>query len=258
MSRALITASTLLQTVVFALLLWRLCRAGIAGTYRAFTGFVLFETARILSSSFLPRNSDVYAWFYLVTEPLTWLLYALVTLEIYQSVFRTLPGISKLSRYAILTATGIAVTVSTLSLMLQADTASKFPTLELYFTLERSIFLSLLTFVLMVVVFLAFYPVPVHKNAAIYSGVFALYFGVKTGAFLVRTLGGPDYALPASLAGILASITSGLLWATLLSRAGEMRRARSGRSLSEGREKQLVAQLQSFSDSLLRSVPDGR
>ena len=254
-SPVLVAATTLLQGILYILLLLKLWRANLATKYKAFTTFVIFELVRSSVAALIPRKTNTYAEFFLLTEPIVWLLFALVTLEVYQSVFRTLPGISRFTRYVIVSATGVAIAISTISLMLHVDTGSPFRTLELYFTLERAIFLSLLTFVLMLVAFLSWYPVPVHTNAVVYSGVFALFFGVKTAVFLVRTVAGPHFSEAASLVNIIASLTSCLLWTVLLSSAGEARRTRSARRMSEERAEELVAQLKSI-DAALRSVPD--
>jgi hypothetical protein len=256
MSPELVTASTIVQMVVYGLLFLKLCRTNLARVYRYFAALLVFEFVRVGASSLLPRHTTAYAWFYFATEPLLWALSFLVTLEIYKSVFRSLPGISRFTHYVILTATGIAVLLAALSLTLQSEVTSQFRILEIYLTLERTIFVSLLTFVLLLAAFLSWYPVPVHRNAVIYSGVFAIYFGVKTGAFLLRTLGGPGYAVPANIAVIVASALSGILWIALLTEAGEIRRARPLHRMSPEDEEKLLTHLQSINRTLLGSVPD--
>lgn len=256
MPPALVAISAVAQTAVYAILLTKLFRSGLASIYRAFTLLLFFEPVRLLISLAIPRNSTSYALFYFITQPIQWILYALVTLEVYKSVFRSMTGISKLTRYVIIVATGLAVAVSTLTFGLQPGGTNVHRTLELYLSVERSIFFSLLTFVLILVIFLSWFPIPVHRNAVVYTAVFALFFGVKAAVFLLRTFLGPSFATATNIVIVVVSLTSGLLWTFLLTVTGETRQAKPVVRLSSDDERRLVEQLESINRSLLRSVPD--
>jgi hypothetical protein len=250
MPPGLITVSTVLQTLLFVALLWKLWRSELMGKYPSFTAFVLFDLVRMGISITIPRDTNLYGWFYFLSQPVLWLMYALITLEVFKSVFRRLPGISRLSRYLVVVAIGAALLVSALSFMIKPQDESPFRILELYFTFERAICVLFLTVLLILLVFLSWYPAPVHRNALIYSGALALYFATKTGAFFIRTVGGPDFAYGASLMGISAALLSSGVALTLLNAAGETRRARPVRRITDEQEQELLAMLQSFNDAL--------
>lgn len=256
MNFELSTALNALQASVWVVLLFWLVRSDLAPKYRFFAFMIGFEVVRQVASALIPRVSNVYAYFYFLTQPIQWCLALLVTLEVYRSVFRTLTGIVRLSRYVIVGAVLVALCAALLTLGIRTFEGSPFAVLELYLSVERGVSLSLLIFLAILVVFLSVYPVPVHRNALVYTGVFVLLFGVRTAALMARSILGPPAVAAVNLTVMSTAIASGLLCLFFLRPSGEERRLRTAYRKSGVEEDRLVEQLESINRSLLRSVPD--
>lgn len=243
----------LLQVPGYALLAFKLFRIRLSGVYRYLTAFVLFDLVRVVVSSFLPRNTDLYGYFYLCTQPVMWLLYALMTLEVYQIAFRSQRGIARFSRRVISFAVVVSMAVALATLFLRSHSDSLF---ESYLALERAVNFSLLCFVLLLIAFLTWFPVPLARNALVHSGIFSLFFGVKAISMLVRTLGGPAVNPYTNVAVLVASVLSLTLWLLLLTTAGEQAQVRAGYRRSDIDQERLMSQLELINTTLMRSAKD--
>ncbi|HEX8985327.1 MAG TPA: hypothetical protein VF767_07845, partial [Bryobacteraceae bacterium] len=91
-----------------AILYFRLWRTGLRDTYKFFSIYVLFCLIRSLLlesiSLIFPvsrAESNLYAQLWMVTEPVLWILYVLVVLELYSLVFQQYKGIASLGRWVV-------------------------------------------------------------------------------------------------------------------------------------------------------------
>jgi hypothetical protein len=191
---------------------------------------------------------------YFFTQPGVWLFHALMMLEVYQVVFRSQPGISVFSRRVISAAVLLAALLAMGTLFLKPPPDSPYALLESYLAIERAVNFSLFCFVLLLIAFLAWFPVPLARNALVHSAVFSLFFGVKAVALLARTMLGPDITSAASTAVLCVSLVSLGLWASLLTSAGEQVRVRSSYRRDAVDEERLLNQLEMINRTLLRSA----
>jgi hypothetical protein len=243
----------LLQVPGYAVLAFRLFRTGLSGVYRYLTVFVIFDLLRVGIASSLRSATDLYAHFYLFTQPFVWLFYALMTLEVYQNAFRSQAGIARFSGRVISCAVAVSTAIAVASLFLSSHSESVF---ENYLALERAINFSLLCFVLVLIAFLSWFPVPLARNALVHSWVFSLFFGVKAVSMLIRTLAGPEVNAATNVAVLVTSVFSLALWAILLTAAGERVQVRAGYRRSGIDQDRLMNQLELINRTLLRSAKD--
>lgn len=254
MASALVFTFTILQILAYGLVAIKLIRSGLSGTYRYLTGLMLFECARVATAGFLRRGSDLYGYFYVFSQPVLWLLYALVTLEVFHVVLRAHPGIAAFSRRSVTVAVVLAALLSASTLALFRKPDSPYWLLESFFTIERVVLCSLLFFVVLLILALAWFPVPLTRNALVHAGVFTFFFGTSTAALLVRTLVGPQAAGMASIALIAATLISLVLWGVLLTPEGEQRKVKAGYRRSPDDEDRVLAQLDAINRTLLGSA----
>jgi hypothetical protein len=253
---AVLLVLSLAQIPGYALLGYKLYSTGLWSVYRYLTAFAVFDLIRVVVAAILPRDTDAYGYFFFATQPVVGLFYALMTLEVYQAVFRTQRGIAAFSRRVISVAVAISIVLAMSTLFLKSDTDSPYLLLESYLALERAIDFSLLCFVLLLIGFLMWYPVPLARNALVHSAIFSVFFGVKALALLARTLVGPEVTLLASLAVLSVSLVSLTLWFVLLTAAGEEVRVRAGYARSGIDEERLLQQLENINRTLLRSAKE--
>ena len=79
---------TILQIVSYLLLLTKLFRSGLWTKYRYFSCYIAFESFRIAVMMALPYRSKLYAHIFFATQPIVWLFFILVVLELFQLVLQ--------------------------------------------------------------------------------------------------------------------------------------------------------------------------
>ena len=248
----------------------RLWRLGLARRYPSLLTFLVFATVSSLAGYFLftdPQirlslglrdlSPQVYSWFFVISQPITWALYLCVLIEVYN---RSMEGYGGLQRLSQMAAYGIAVGVGVLVVTLVIlDSSGNLPVSRLigpWIRAERSIFFGLIIFCVALAAFAAYFRLSVSKNARVVFAVFGLYFAgqVALDAFHAQLgLGFREvrknvtffFYIPCLLAGLLA-----------FSRAGEEAPATALARwrLDERQEAMLTARLRSFNETLVRVI----
>ena len=243
------------QVVAHAALAFRLYSTGLYRIYKWFFAYILFEGLRVAVMGSVDIQTDLYAELYFVSQPITWCLYLFILLELNQLALRNHPGIATMARKFIAGAIVLstAVSLTTLLMNLQsASTGSQF--IATYVLIERLILSSLLVLLLLLTIFLAYFPVPVNRNIVIHGRIFAVFFFVKTVMLLFRNLiaGEMVYTLNLALQGF--SILCLAAWTLLLSPAGESTPTPSSRWRDPDSEDRVLAQLEAINRTLTGSA----
>jgi hypothetical protein len=252
------TILTFIQIVLYVLLSSKLFRSDLFRKYRYFSFLIGFEALRLVLLSYVLRpQTNAYAHAYFATAPVFWVLLALVLLELFQLTLKGHVGIATVGRkavtWALLASAGISAATLIMDLQYtRAETRFDSALLMNFFLLERLIMTSLLVLLLCLVVFLAYFPVPLARNVRVHMCVFAAYFAARTGILFVRSVFGPEWVPTVNVFSHLLGIGCLLAWTTLLARVGETTPlVRHSDSQSESR---LLAQLESINETLLRST----
>jgi hypothetical protein len=246
---------TVLQVIGYSGLAVRFWQTGLSRTYRFFFAFLIFESLRVALAAMLPRGSDMYARFYFTTQPALWLFHALMTLEVFKTALQAHPGIATTSRklIALCLSASVIFAAATVAVDVQRHESTDL-ILSYFFTLERVVNCSLLLFVVLLMVALAWFPFPLTRNALVHASIFSFFFFAKTVLMLLLVLLGPGFYLIASWTLLAATVSSLILWGTLLTPAGEQSVVRSGYQRDPQTEERLLSQLESLNRSLGGSV----
>jgi hypothetical protein len=239
----------------YALLLLKLWRAGLMRTYPFFSSYLAYSVARGAALHAFKYGTNAYAWAYFLSEPVFWLAYILVVLELYSLVLRNYPGIASLGRWVLVAGLFASILISGLSL--QADLSNpgeKYPVI-LYFTvIGRGVIFSLVIFLLLITGFLVSYPVPLSRNVIVHSMVWSLYFLSTTAGLLVRNITGHQVTADMNLALLAASLACLVAWIVALSPAGEGRTIVLRHIWRPEQQQRLMDQLSAINSTLLRTA----
>jgi len=219
-------------------------------TYPYFFSYLVLSLIQLLAVAFLPLHSVSYLRVWMVSEALTISAYAMVVLETYGIVLSGLAGIASIARGFLKIALGVAASASLLLLGFEATPAQ----LPGYFTAcERVIVSSLLLLVLFSLGFLAYYPVPLHRNALYYSVGFAVYLLTKTATLFAGNLRYYWWYRQVSTSLLAVCCACLLFWLFTLSRKGEQVIVSAGHRWSPEDEQRVLSSLRSINDELLGS-----
>jgi hypothetical protein len=240
-----------LQTCALIGLSIRLWRAGLCRKYPFFVSYLLLASLQTAVLSTLSYRSMVYRNAWLVTEGLIVCAYVLVVLELCKILFNGLPGITAVAQRYIQWTLVFSIIGSLLLLAAERAPVSMF---GYFMTCERAVISSLVIFVLLMMLFLAYYRVPLNRNVIVYSIGYALYFLAKAAAAFLRNLS-PGWYREISTALVGISSACLLFWLFGLSRHGETRAIVVGHQWSSESEERLMAHLKTVNASLGRMVP---
>ena len=246
----------------------RLCGLGLAGRYWVLAAGLGVSLARTLGAVLLPTmvlhptggwrpfGLQPYPLLYVTTQPLLWVLYFLLLLELYSAALEEFPGVRRLGRLVLFSAlAAIALACAALISLDERRGVDPFPFLGYLVLQERSVFVALSAVALLLLLFVSYYRLPVRRNVWVLWACWGGYFLSSAALLTLRWYFGLDFRPTRNLSsGLLYDLA--LLGTTcLLSRAGET----EIRSLSppwgdrSGEvEVALSLQLQNFNQALVR------
>jgi hypothetical protein len=243
----------LLSLAATAVLLAKLWKQELLSRYKVFgfyLGFCLISAAVLAP---LPKETSRYAHTYMALESVFWVLYVLVTLELFTLIFRRYRGISTLGGNFIRSALIIALALSLFSLVIEAVKPLDRETLDTFFLISRVVFLSVLVFLCTMLVLLLWFPIPLSRNAISYVIGYTVYFSAKTAGLLSVNLRGYGFAEYASTAIGAVNLVCFVYWLWALNKAGESTGVTVGHSWAPAEERRLVRQLEAVNSSLMRT-----
>lgn len=232
----------------------------VTGLWRVYRFFALYVAVQcglglvvlFIRSSSRPGTANLLAWVFVCSEILNWILQFLTIIEIYESVLKRHPGIATLGRRCLTGALAISVGLSALTLLLDLPAHGP-PRLENFLIISRFVSGSLLLFLILIIVFLVWFPISLGRNTVLHCAVFTAYFFFKTVILFLRNMQGVQFTPILNL--VLAVLISMcvLTWIMFLNRAGETARVKVGHRSSPDEEKRLLLQLDAINETLLAS-----
>src|SRR5579872_3179974 len=146
----LITALQIVSLIGSGLTAAKLFVTGLYRKYRFFFWYFLFRIPNTLWPLFLNRKSALFYYFWISTEPITWLFHTAVVLELYRLVLEKHKGLYTLGRWALFAGIGTSVTISVASLIprLSGSASKQSLWMARYIGMERGLMLGLAIFLL--------------------------------------------------------------------------------------------------------------
>jgi len=229
----------------------KLWRTGLHRRYPALLAFLLLNL--ILSFGFLVSTVPVYVTYWKILQPFTWLFSVWVVLELYTVILERHKGLATLGRWMQYAGFAVSTLVSVLALLprIRAGTREADPVVVYYYAIERGVDCGMLVFLLVLLVWLAHYPVPLSRNVVIHSFVYTALFLSNSLGLLGQAFFGFELSRPVTLV-----LTGGfglciLTWLTFLNAKGEEIRV-TVLQFTPGQEERILQQLDAVNQALLR------
>ena len=237
-----------------AMLAARLYRTELYKIYPWLFAYSLVRFVRSLVLLYLSPTQTAYGTFWMCTEPVLWLLYVLIVLELCSLILGKFRGIASASQWAVSVALGISILVSLATLTADLSVPIvKYPEIAYFNVIRRGLFSSLLLFLLLMIAFLRWYPVPLSRNLVTHTVIFAVYFTAYAAGLLVRNLLG--FGTTRIFSTVLQAVSMSCLgaWLFLLKPSGEDRTLMLRPKISESDEQRILKHLDALNTSLLRT-----
>lgn len=243
---------TLLLTAATA---FRLYELGLNRKYRFFFWYLIFSFLQSGISLLLDTRSKAYFLAWIASEPVAWFFYVQVVLELCWLILHDYKGIYTLGRWMIQAALLLSVALSAVSLISSWRNAFETSRIILYYTMiERGLVFSLVIFLLLTLLSIAWYPLPLSRNVMVYCVVYCVYFLSHTMGLLALNLTGQLITPLVNAAMGVVTALCFVAWLFLLNARGESKRVVLRLEWSPEDEKQLVGQLSAINSVLLRAA----
>ena len=230
----------------------KLYRTGLYRRYRIFFCYFIFRVVNGIWPLCLNVHSETYLHLWVISEPLTWMFYVGVVLELYKLVLERHRGLYTLGRWALYFGMALSVGLSVLSLFLRIKPAQRSRILPYIVPADRGVTLCLAIFLLLMLFLLSRYPVPLSRNVILHASLYTVFFLSNTLGIILFSVFG---------IGLYNSISTGLMvvscacvysWLFFLSPKGEEVRMNILHFGPE-HEERLLYQLDSLNTTLLRA-----
>jgi hypothetical protein len=156
----------------------------------------------------IPYLSNSYAVTYMALRSITHIVAIVVVLEIYRVALAKHPGLAGFGRASVLTITVVMTVVAAIGTVLDKNVLKgQSAVVHRFFTLERSLDLILLLFLLLISAFITWFPVELSRNAILSLVGFSIFYFTRAAGLLAINL------LPPAQ---LATLNDGLLGMSLV------------------------------------------
>jgi hypothetical protein len=241
--------------VALAVLLFRLVLNRLFKTYRFLFGYFAAVLAGGLVIARIPYRSTAYGWAFMIAELVIHILAILTVLEVYRIALVGHAGLAEFGRASILVATVLAVSVAAaISLADQNIPKGQSAAFHWFLTLQRSCDLILVVFLVLIALFITWFPVEMSKNTALCIAGFSVVFFVRAGVILAANIL-PRTSLPVvnNAAMILETLIT-IAWATAVRPEEAREQVIPGHFWDPGDVDRLSHQLNSINATLARFV----
>ena len=148
--------------------------------YPSLALYLLFATLSswvVLTAHYLYHfDSEMYLWFFVVTQPVGWTLLLCVVLEIYQRMIQGYEGLGRLGRLVMYGAVGALAVVLMVLLLLDKPDGALGQWRNFWFRQERSVYVGLCVLSVVLAGFGSYFHLRVGKNVVVVFGAFGALF----------------------------------------------------------------------------------
>ncbi len=241
------------SAIGYALLGWRLHSIGLACKYRVFFVFLCYAAVCACVPLLLNPRSDQYFWFWVITQPVSLILYIWVVTELIGLVLARHRGFYTAGRWAMYVGIAVSAVISAATLLPKITPEMQQDTKLLWycFAAERAVDFSLAIFLVLMLALLNFYAVPLSRNVMVHAVVYTIFFLSNSLWTILRNVFGLKYEQSVNTALTAVSFACIVAWLMLLSHKGEEARVKAPWYGPE-QEERLLSQLDSLNAALLK------
>jgi hypothetical protein len=237
--------------LTFAMLA-KLWATGLARIYKLFFCYLVFDLLSSLAALLIPYNTKLYGRVYFTDQTLKRVLAALLLVEIYSLALERHPALSRFGRRAVGYILAAAAVIPVVGLLVDHLKSTKSPYLLAFFLFEQTMDATIGMFLILISLFLAWFPVRLRRNVFVYIVGFIVWLLTRSVAAHLETLWQGDHNANLVINMINMCIVLGclLLWLTGFRREGESRTAVVGHLWNRAEAERLTRQLDTINNRL--------
>jgi hypothetical protein len=223
----------------------------LAGMYRLLFLYFLAD----LLQSLLALGFPAFPWrVYAATQPLKWILSFWFVLELYGRVLAPQPALAKFARGTVGVLLAASAGISLASIFAGHPQALEWDwAATAFYRFDRTIDSATAIFLLLMSVFLLWYPVKVRRNVATYMTGFILYFFARWAGLLATDVW-PQFTRGLSAANLGVAFACMVFFVAMMRREGETEATVTGHRWNLAEAERLTLQLDALNTRLARMM----
>jgi hypothetical protein len=217
---------SILQGILLLASVLTVFRLYTTGLYRRYPFFSLYFAFRVPNSVWpllLDVRSNRYLHFWVLTEPVVSAFYVLMVFELYRLVLENYKGLYTLGRWAMYSFSAISLSISAVTLLPRIKPTAPQQSRIMGYVIagERGIDFSLAIFLLLLLLFMALFPVKLSRNVRVHAALYTIFFLSNTLKMLLHSVFGMRQAEYFNTLYAAVSAATVIAWLVLLSPTGE-------------------------------------
>ena len=233
-------------------LILNLTRNGLFRVYRYFFAYLTADALETLTGLSFEGHRNAYARIYFAGQGLKMLLAVFVVLEIYRIVLEGRPALARFGRETVCYVLIAAAAVAVCGLVLDDSVpAGRSPILHRFNSFERTMDAWMLLFLLMIALFMTWFPVHLTRNGFLYISGFVIYFLVRSLGLLLSNIAPALVSLMDTFM-ISIAVLCLLTWTFALRKKGEEITVVTGHRWDPLAMDRLTGQLDAINTRLIR------
>ena len=245
-------AAVYLDLVCIWLLIVTLARNKLYQVYRFLFAYLLVDGLGTAAGLTLHNGTRTYFLVYICSQALKTVLAVFVVLELYQIALAEHPALSRFGRDVVLYVLGVAAVIAACAIAFDATIPpGRSPILHRFNSFERTMDLWMLLFLLMIALFMTWFPVRLTRNSVLYIAGFVFYFSTRAVGLLLINLA-PRLVQWTDAVMMSVAIICLITWTLALRRKGEETTVIIGHRWDPEAMDRLSGQLSAINARLLR------
>lgn len=244
-----------LTMILTAALLAKLWLNGLIKVYRLFFCYLAWDFLSSLIGLSLTYNTNAYGYFYLGAQTLKIAIAAFMLAEIYGLAFEGTPALAQFGRNTVGYILGAAALLPVIGLFVEYSArAEAYPYLRATYSFERTMDATIAIFLILISVFMAWFPVQLRRNVIMYIGGFIVWSLTRSAAVHLANQFSKNPAAIRAISAVQMCITLAclVLWLLGVRRDGESRTAVVGHLWNRADADRLTGQLDAINNNLER------
>jgi hypothetical protein len=236
----------------------KLYQSGLYRRYRVFFAYFLFRIPITIYPLLLDIKSPAYFYCWVFTEPLVWVFYVCVVLELCRLVLEKHRGLYTLGKWAMWIGMVISMTLSIASVLAKFKRAAPQRSISLhnsivgyFYAADRGVTSCMVIFLLLMLLLLSRYPVRLSRNVVVHTTLYTIFFLSNTLGMILSSVFGLHLFTIIDTAFMAISASCILAWLFLLTTRGEEVRVNIPHFAPEN-ERRILIHLDALNSTLLK------
>jgi hypothetical protein len=236
-----------------AAVLVRLWSSGLAKVYKLLFFYLASDFLSSLIALFITYRSAAYGYYYFSAQALKIVVAAFMLTEIYGLALERTPALAQFGRNSVGYLLGVAALIPLVGLLLHSSPPAH-PYRTAFLLFEQTMDLSMAIFLILISIFMAWFPVRMRRNVLVYISGFIVWSLSRSAAVHLSTLfpGNKPVMLSINLVDTFIGMGCLAFWLLGLRREGEARTAVVGHLWNRAEAERLTEQLDAINNGLAR------